>query len=221
MRCSPTRSTQCEPSSPESVAGFESAVLAETTARVGQPLRGGRHVGYRTHTPPWSRSGDDLYLLYTGGTTGMPKGVMWRQDDLFSILNNTSFIRHPVEEGLEGIRRNFDTVGSGSVGLPACPLMHGTGALTALSVLNEGGSVVTLESRSLDAIELLDVITAEKVQRLAIVGDAFSKPMVTALEAHPGSVGHLESVDRRLLGNHVESGRQGGTASPPPQHASR
>lgn len=136
--------------------------------------------------PPWDRTGDDLYLLYTGGTTGMPKGVMWRQDDLFAILNNSSFIRHPVDDGIAGVRRNFDQIGSGSVGLPACPLMHGTGALTALSVLNEGGTVVTLESRSLDAVEMLDVITSEKVQRLAIVGDAFSKPVVAALNANPG-----------------------------------
>jgi len=136
--------------------------------------------------PPWDRTGDDLYLLYTGGTTGMPKGVMWRQDDLFAILNNSSFIRHPLDEGIAGVRRNFDQIGTGSVGLPACPLMHGTGALTALSVLNEGGTVVTLESRSLDAVEMLDVITSEKVQRLAIVGDAFSKPVVAALDANPG-----------------------------------
>jgi 3-oxocholest-4-en-26-oate---CoA ligase len=136
--------------------------------------------------PPWDRSGDDLYLLYTGGTTGMPKGVMWRQDDLFVILNNASLIRHPLDDGLDGIRRNLETTGRGSVALPACPLMHGTGALTALSALNEGGTVVTLPSRSLDPAELLGTIEREKVQRLAIVGDAFAKPLVAALDAEPG-----------------------------------
>ena len=135
--------------------------------------------------PPWQRDGDDLFLLYTGGTTGMPKGVMWRQDDLFSILNNSSLIRHPVDAGLDGIRSSLEG-GSGSVGLPACPLMHGTGALTALSVMNGGGAVVTLESRSLDTAELLDAIETERVQHLAIVGDAFAKPLLATLDANPG-----------------------------------
>ena len=136
--------------------------------------------------PPWPREGDDLFLLYTGGTTGMPKGVMWRQDDLFSILNGSSLVRHPTDAGLDGIRGNLEALGTGAIGLPACPLMHGTGALTALSVMNGGGCVVTLESRSLDTVELLDAITTEKVQHLAIVGDAFAKPLLATLDAHPG-----------------------------------
>ena len=137
-------------------------------------------------TPPWQRDGDDLFLLYTGGTTGMPKGVMWRQDDLFSILNGSSLVRHPTDKGLAGIRENLDSLGSGAVGLPACPLMHGTGALTALSIFNGGGCVVTLENRSLDIVELLDAIASERVQHLAIVGDAFAKPLLATLDAHPG-----------------------------------
>ena len=135
--------------------------------------------------PPWQRDGDDLFLLYTGGTTGMPKGVMWRQDDLFSILNNSSLVRHPTDGGLEGLRANLES-GVGATGLPACPLMHGTGALTALSVMNGGGAVVTLESRSLDTVELLDAIERESVQHLAIVGDAFAKPLLATLDANPG-----------------------------------
>ena len=136
--------------------------------------------------PPWQRDGDDLFLLYTGGTTGMPKGVMWRQDDLFSILNGSSLVRHPSDRGLQGIRENLEALGTGTVGLPACPLMHGTGALTALSVMNGGGCVVTLESRSLDTVEVLDTITAQGVQHLAIVGDAFAKPLLATLDANPG-----------------------------------
>ena len=135
--------------------------------------------------PPWHRTGDDLFLLYTGGTTGMPKGVMWRQDDLFSILNSSSLVRHPTDAGLDGIRTSLEAAAQGAVGLPACPLMHGTGALTALSVMNGGGCVVTLESRSLNVEELLDAIAKERVQHLAIVGDAFAKPILAALEGNP------------------------------------
>ena len=53
---------------------------------------------------PWGRSGDDLYMLYTGGTTGMPKGVMWRQDDLFVKLVDGGVRHYDVEGGLEGVR---------------------------------------------------------------------------------------------------------------------
>ena len=52
---------------------------------------------------PEGRSGDDLFLLYTGGTTGQPKGVMWRQDDLFAVLNRTAQIRYPEEGGLADV----------------------------------------------------------------------------------------------------------------------
>jgi len=72
------------------------------------------------------------------------------------------------------------------VHLPACPLMHGTGALTSFGALDVGGSVVTLTSRSLDVAELLDTIEREAVSSLAIVGDAFAKPMLRALDQEPG-----------------------------------
>jgi fatty-acyl-CoA synthase len=134
--------------------------------------------------PPWTRSGDDLYLLYTGGTTGMPKGVMWRQDDLFSKLNAGNLLRVPEDGGTEGVRRTI--VGSGPLHLPACPLMHGTGAFTAMAAMAVGGCVVTLTGRKFDPVELLDTVDRENVNTVAIVGDAFAKPVLRALEEHPG-----------------------------------
>ena len=134
---------------------------------------------------PWGRDGDHLWMLYTGGTTGMPKGVMWRQDDLFRQLGGTlnpRFREDPVDYDV----LRDQVAGAGFVGLPACPLMHGTGQMTQLITLTVGGSTVCLEARNLDIEELLDTIEREKVNQIAIVGDAFGKPMLRALEANPG-----------------------------------
>jgi fatty-acyl-CoA synthase len=136
--------------------------------------------------PPWGRSDDDLYLLYTGGTTGMPKGVMWRQADIFSMLNASATVKYPDGATADDVRRIVAEAGPQQVHLPACPLMHGTGALTSFGALNVGGSVVTLEGRHLDIVELLDTIEREGVMSMAIVGDAFAKPMLRALDDSPG-----------------------------------
>jgi len=140
------------------------------------------HPGGRV-VPPWGRSPDDLYLVYTGGTTGMPKGVMWRQDDLFAILNGTSPVRYPEEGDLDDVRDLL--VKPGPSHIPCAPLMHGTGSFTSFAVLSSGGSVVTLTGRHFSAVELLDTIEREGVRSLAIVGDAFAKPMLAALDTDP------------------------------------
>jgi fatty-acyl-CoA synthase len=135
--------------------------------------------------PPWGRSGDQLLMTYTGGTTGMPKGVMWRQDDLFRTLvaQLNPIYRDAVAD--PGLVRTQVTA-PGPVGLPACPLMHGTGLYTQLIVLSLGGSSVTLLSRRLDIEELFDTIERERVSQIAIVGDAFGKPMLKTLDENPG-----------------------------------
>jgi 3-oxocholest-4-en-26-oate---CoA ligase len=132
---------------------------------------------------PWGRSGDDLYFLYTGGTTGMPKGVMWRQDDIVALLDGST--REPLPEvvDLDALRAKCAKLGP--VGSPAAPLMHGTGAFNSMSVLIAAGSVVTTLGRSFDAVELLDTIERERVKSISMVGDAFGKPILRALDAHP------------------------------------
>ena len=134
---------------------------------------------------PWGRDGDHLVLLYTGGTTGMPKGVMWRQDDLFrNIVGQMNPLVRNAEASDETVRQMVTV--AGPVGMPACPLMHGTGLYTQLIVLSVGGSSVTLVSRKFDVVEMFDTIERERVHQIAIVGDAFGKPMLRALDERPG-----------------------------------
>ena len=142
-------------------------------------------AGVPRPTSPWGRSGDSLYLLYTGGTTGMPKGVMWRNDDLVLVLNDGAPRSRSLPEtpDLDHLRRIVATPGYRT--LPACPLMHGTGAFNAFTALTIGGSVVTLTGERFDPVELLDTIETRSVNNIAIVGDAFARPILAALEAEP------------------------------------
>ena len=122
-------------------------------------------------------------LLYTGGTTGLPKGVMWRQDDLFVKLGNASNGRYPDVPDLDYARKRVASHGRRH--LPAAPLMHGAGCLTCLPVIARGGAIVLLESSSFSAEELLDTVERERVNSVGWVGDAFAKPVLAALEAAP------------------------------------
>ena len=135
---------------------------------------------------PWGRSGDDLYMLYTGGTTGMPKGVMWRQDDLFARLIDSGSRHYPVDGGIEAVRAALEASPGGITVLPACPLMHGTGNFPSNTVLAEGGRVCLLESRKYDPVELLDTIEREQVNAVVWVGDPFARPLLSALDERPG-----------------------------------
>ena len=134
------------------------------------------------------RSPDDFIFVYTGGTTGRPKGVMWRHEDLWEALNrganatNLNAAPQNLEEHREGIRSR----GPGARHLSACPLMHGTGMFTSISALLGGGVVVTLESPRFDAHEFWGAVARHRVNSTAIVGDAFAKPMLKALDEKPG-----------------------------------
>ncbi|HMC53313.1 MAG TPA: acyl-CoA synthetase [Acidimicrobiales bacterium] len=141
----------------------------------------GRAVG------PWGRSGDDILMLYTGGTTGMPKGVMYRQDDLFMALGgggNAVLGASPANDIAELASR---ISGPGPRMLSACPLMHGTGQWSSFIALGLGGSITTLTSRRFDAAELWRTVQERQVNSVAIVGDAFAKPMLAELDANPGA----------------------------------
>jgi len=127
--------------------------------------------------PP--RSADDLYILYTGGTTGMPKGVMWRHEDAFfgafgggGFRNEITRPEEIAERALEGRTRC----------LPACPFMHGTAHWMAFSALFAGGSVVIDPDHHFDPTALWDLVGRERVNFLVIVGDAFARPLAEAID---------------------------------------
>ena len=130
------------------------------------------------------RRADDLYLLYTGGTTGLPKGVEWRQDDLFfAALGGDQHLGSPLTEPADVTR----TLGAhGTRMLVACPLMHGTAQWVTLGTLLSGGTVVLFTDDTFDAVALLDLAEREEVAQLVLVGDAFAVPLADALDRQPG-----------------------------------
>ena len=122
-----------------------------------------------------ARSGDDRYILYTGGTTGMPKGVLWRHEDLFAAgLGNLDGAATPAEVA-ERARRGGDRA------LPACPLMHGAAQWVSLATLFAGGTVVLSPEPRLDARAIVRLLSEEQITLLAIVGDAVGRPLADAL----------------------------------------
>jgi acyl-CoA synthetase (AMP-forming)/AMP-acid ligase II len=133
---------------------------------------------WRDRTPV----GDDLVFLYTGGTTGMPKGVMWRNDDLYVALWQMA---RPGTEPADPVAA-VEAGKRAATALPACPLMHGTGLFIALSTLSGGGTVVLVDSMRLEPERIWTEVERHVVQVLTIVGDVFARPLLDALEAEPG-----------------------------------
>jgi 3-oxocholest-4-en-26-oate---CoA ligase len=134
------------------------------------------------------RAEDDLYMLYTGGTTGMPKGVMYDMGGLTRSFVKLGFpilgLEPPSDPGeVAGMIAGASENGSTLVSIPAAPLMHGTGCWLGWFIPHlAGGHVVTLQSRSLDPHELLATVERHRVTSLTIVGDSFAKPIIRALD---------------------------------------
>jgi len=137
--------------------------------------------------PPVGLSPDDRYILYTGGTTGMPKGVLWRQADfLAACLGVASTTEQLVAAAPSAHLR----------ALPAPPFMHGAAHWNAVSAWVAGGTVVIQDHpEHLDGHDVLRTVDRERATSLLIVGDAFARPVADAL----ASGGHDGSSLRHLL----------------------
>ena len=141
------------------------------------------------HQPmaPIQRSGADSLLLYTGGTTGLPKGVVWSHSGLFGALAFTGYasLGLSLPETIDDVSRiasELNSSGKSPVNMTAPPLMHGTAMFLAFSTFVLGGTVVLLGGRKFSAAELLRLVERERVNQLSIVGDAFARPIVEELE---------------------------------------
>ena len=130
--------------------------------------------------PP--RSEEDLYILYTGGTTGMPKGVMWTQKDFF-----LSTIGPLLELGGTKLNQPADVVdlavsGSPVVSFPIPPLMHGAALWVAMMAMFAGNTLVLTSQRKMDPHAIWATVEREKVMAITIVGDAMARPLIEALD---------------------------------------
>ncbi|HEV8574993.1 MAG TPA: AMP-binding protein, partial [Dehalococcoidia bacterium] len=143
------------------------------------------------------RSADDPYVLYTGGTTGMPKGVIWRQEDIFFAAMMGGNPYGPPPERPEDVAESAKARGIVTM-LPAAPLMHGAAQWAAFINLYGGGKVVIAPGKRFDPHLVWRLVEKEGVNSVTIVGDAMARPLAEAL-AEPGVSYDLSSL--RVIGS--------------------
>ncbi|MEZ5244494.1 MAG: AMP-binding protein [Acidimicrobiales bacterium] len=149
--------------------------------------------------PRVERAEDDTYMLYTGGTTGMPKGVMYAIGGLTAGLASAAFplLGLPAPTSAHDVADAAAGTDGSLVSVPCAPLMHGTGLWLGCFIPHLLGShVVTLTNRSLDPHEVLDTVERHRASSVTIVGDSFAKPLLGAIdEGRPdGSPYDLSSI---------------------------
>ena len=225
--CSTTSSRRRSPTrSPHSRPNAARGAAAGRARRRRTLLDGARDyddaLAARPTAAPTDRepSGDDLVFLYTGGTTGYPKAVMWRSDDLYVVAVADGAARAPNRPTS---RHRSPPGKQAATLLPACPLMHGTGLFITLSTLvgrRHRRAARHAAARSGSPCGARS--SASTSQVCTIVGDAFARPLLAALDAEPEPIGTSRPARDHVVGRHVEPGDEARAArAPSARHADR
>ncbi len=191
------------------------AILLQVDDGSGEPLLAGARdyeealEASSDTLPPVTPTEDDLYILYTGGTTGMPKGVLWRQHDIFFAAMGGQL---PAGMGtVQSVAEMVERAPMGSYirSLPAPPFMHGAAQWSSFMILHQGGSIILPHNtRALDPDDIWRTVEREKVGTLSIVGDAFARPLLDQLGKATYDLSSLSIL-----------GSGGAILSPPFKHA--
>ncbi|MEP3225292.1 MAG: acyl-CoA synthetase [Parasphingorhabdus sp.] len=174
---------------------LEGAVDFESALQAASPM------------PIIPRSNDDLYMLYTGGTTGMPKGVMYDHKTFASALFTKGFEMREMElpQGADGfgpLAQALHAAGANGRSIPACPIMHGTGMWIGAMIPHALGSCVVLfNNKHFDPEALWSLTEREKVTDITIVGDVFAKPMLAALDNSKAAGKPYDLSSLQLMGS--------------------
>lgn len=132
------------------------------------------------------RSSDDEFILYTGGTTGLPRGVVWSHASLFGMeraqLRASGLAGAGTLSDVADVAVRLTASERPPILLVVSPLMHGTAIFTSMGTLTLGGHVVLCQSRSLDADEICRLVGQYRIRSLSIVGDVFARPILDALD---------------------------------------